>query len=66
MPPLAKKNDADASPLGYLDSLQHPLCGENTDDNVPGDRVDDFQRLSVDCGSMGLTCLWEVREDISD
>lgn len=53
-----------ASSLWSLDTLQHPFCGENADDHLPWHRTHDFQRFSVDCGSVGLTCVWEVCEDL--
>lgn len=43
------------------DTLQHPFCGENTHDHLPRDCADDFQCFSVARGSVGLTCLREVR-----
>lgn len=43
------------------DTLQHSICGEDADDHLPGDGADDLQRLSLDCGGLGFTRVWEVR-----
>lgn len=61
---LVSKLWRNAFSLWSSDTLQHPFCGENADDHLPRHRTHDFQRFSVDCGSVGLTCVWEVREDL--